>query len=382
MTTGVAADGVRHAAWAGGDRGVLHRHPPWPAADRRAARRPHPPVRGDRRSVAAGVGSPSRRPRHCRRRWTPAVPGQFVVRLGFKHADPRIEDGVAALVAEGVQRVVGLVLAPHFSSMSVGEYLARAGAAARDAGVPFAGVESWATEPAYVEFLAGHVRRSLEAMPANTKVLFTAHSLPSRIIESGDPYPGELRSTAEAVARAVGLAPWAQWSVGWQSAGRTPEPWIGPDVLAVIDELGPAENADGLLVCPCGFVADHLEVLYDLDIEARRRAEGVGLVFRRTPSMNDDPAVIGALADRRSSPRETSPRRRWRDQRAGDGIVPLRARRPRACGDRAARSRRAARRQAAHDAVRRAAGRRRRAPTRSSPACPTPPTSPARSSST
>ena len=224
-------------------------------------------------------------------------PGQFVVRLGFKHADPRIEDGVAALAAEGVQRVVGLVLAPHFSSMSVGEYLARAGAAAHDAGVPFAGVESWATEPAYVEFLAGHVRRSLDGMPANTKVLFTAHSLPSRIIESGDPYPAELRSTAEAVARAVGLAPWAQWSVGWQSAGRTPEPWIGPDVLAVIDELGPAENADGLLVCPCGFVADHLEVLYDLDIEARPRAERHGLVFRRTASMNDDPAVIGALAD-------------------------------------------------------------------------------------
>ena len=107
-----------------------------------------------------------------------------------------------------------------------------------------------------------------------------------------------MRSTAEAVAAAAGLAPWSQWSVAWQSAGRTPEPWIGPDILAVIDDLASAEHADGLLVCPCGFVADHLEVLYDLDIEARRRAEDQGLVFGRTASMNADPTVIGALADR------------------------------------------------------------------------------------
>jgi ferrochelatase len=225
-------------------------------------------------------------------------PEEYVVRLGFKHAEPTIEAAVAELAAEGVQHVIGLVLAPHFSSMSVGEYLDRAGGAASAAGVTFAGIESWATDAAYVEFLTGQVRRSLDGMPANTKVLFTAHSLPSRIVATGDPYPDELRATAAAVARALGLAPWAQWSVGWQSAGRTPEPWMGPDVLAVIDELAASENADGLVVCPCGFVADHLEVLYDLDIEARGRAERHGLVFRRTASMNDDPTVLGALADR------------------------------------------------------------------------------------
>ncbi len=228
-------------------------------------------------------------------------PGDFVVAVGLKHADPKVEAAVATLAASGVERIVGLVLAPHFSALSVGEYLGRARAAADEAGRPFAGIESWAVEPAYIDFLAAQVRRSLDGMPANTKVLFTAHSLPRRVLDAGDPYPGELRATAAAVAGSAGLAPWAQWSVGWQSAGRTPEPWIGPDVLEVVDELGPSENADGLLVCPCGFVADHLEVLYDLDIEARRRAEDHGLVFRRTASMNDDPAVIAALAERLSA---------------------------------------------------------------------------------
>ena len=164
-------------------------------------------------------------------------PGRFVVRIGLKHADPKIEAGVAELAHEGAERVVGLVLAPHYSALSVGEYLGRAGAAAAEAGLPFAGIESWATEPAYVEFLAEEVRRRLADMPANSKVVFTAHSLPRRVLDAGDPYPDELRATATAVAAVVGLDRWSQWSIAWQSAGRTPEPWIGPDVLSVIDEL-------------------------------------------------------------------------------------------------------------------------------------------------
>jgi protoporphyrin/coproporphyrin ferrochelatase len=226
------------------------------------------------------------------------APAGFVVELGYKHAAPSVEDAVAALQAAEVDRVTGLVLAPHYSALSIGEYLARAGAAAGAAGLPFAGIESWATEPAYVAFLAAEVRRRLDQMPPNTKVVFTAHSLPRRILADGDPYPDEVRATAAAVGAALGLAPWAQWSVAWQSAGRTPEPWLVPDVLTVIDELAGAENADGVLVCPCGFVADHLEVLYDLDIEARRRAEQQGLVFDRTASMNAEPSVLAALADR------------------------------------------------------------------------------------
>jgi ferrochelatase len=130
-------------------------------------------------------------------------------------------------------------------------------------------------------------------------VLFTAHSLPERIIAGGDPYPDELRSTAEAVAGALGLRETSDWQLAWQSAGRTPEPWIGPDILDVIDRLDPAaDGVDGVIVCACGFVADHLEVLYDLDIAAAERAARRGIRFDRTACVNDDPAVIGALADR------------------------------------------------------------------------------------
>ena len=115
------------------------------------------------------------------------VPGRFLVGIGLKHADPKIEAGLAALAQEGVDQVVGLVLAPHYSAMSVGAYLGRAGAAAAEAGLPFAGIESWATDPAYVEFLAGEVRRRLAEMPPGTNVVFTAHSLPRRILDAGDP---------------------------------------------------------------------------------------------------------------------------------------------------------------------------------------------------
>jgi ferrochelatase len=221
------------------------------------------------------------------------APGRFVVELGFKHAAPNIEDGVAALCARGVHRVVGLVLAPHYSALSIGEYVERAHAASKDAGLPFAAVESWATEPAYVDFLARAVRVGLDALPAGSPVVFTAHSLPERILAAGDPYPEELQATARAVAHRLGLH---EWSIGWQSAGRTREPWLGPDVLTIVDEL--AGEAPGLLVCPCGFVADHLEVLYDLDIEARARADAAGMAFARTTSMNADPTVLGALAGR------------------------------------------------------------------------------------
>jgi ferrochelatase len=164
------------------------------------------------------------------------------------------------------------------------------------------GVESWATEPAFIDFLARDMKAKLEKMPEKTKVLFTAHSLPQRIIDGGDPYPDELRSTAEAVASQLGLSQWSQWSIAWQSAGRTPEPWIGPDILAVIDDFAATrttdEPIDGVLVSACGFVADHLEVLYDLDIEAAKHANDRGLAFSRTASVNNDPGVMAALAAR------------------------------------------------------------------------------------
>jgi ferrochelatase len=231
-----------------------------------------------------------------------AAPGQYHVVLGLKHAEPRIETAVDELAAEGFRHIVGLVLAPHYSAFSIGQYLDRARAAAEPHGITVAGIESWATEPAFIEFIATDVRAKLATLPTDTKVLFTAHSLPQRIVATGDRYPDELRATAEAVAASAGLGQWSDWAIAWQSAGRTPEPWLGPDILQVIDELAEAENhagaARGVLVSAVGFVADHLEVLYDLDIEAARRAGRHGLAFARTACVNDDPTVMAALGRR------------------------------------------------------------------------------------
>ncbi|MFZ9274683.1 MAG: ferrochelatase, partial [Ilumatobacteraceae bacterium] len=187
---------------------------------------------------------------------------------------------------------------PHFSSYSIGQYVGRAREAATPHGITVKGIESWATEPAFVEFIASDMKKRLASMPSDTRVLFTAHSLPQRIIDGGDPYPQELRSTAEAVASTIGLREGTQWSIAWQSAGRTPEPWIGPDILAVIDEFAAAKSTSAVLVSACGFVADHLEVLYDLDIEAKAHAEKHGLAFDRTACVNDDSEVMRALARR------------------------------------------------------------------------------------
>ena len=221
------------------------------------------------------------------------TPGRYQVVLGFKHTAPRIEDAVAAT---GASRLVGLVLAPHYSSASVGEYHRRAANAADPLGASYAAIDSWATEPALVEFLATDLERRLAAMPVRTRVLFTAHSLPERIVQGGDPYADEVRATADDVAGRLGLGD--RWSTAWQSAGRTRDVWLGPDVLQVIARFGDDTDVDGVVVCACGFVADHLEVLYDLDIEAARRAAECGLAFDRTASVNDDPGVIAALAGR------------------------------------------------------------------------------------
>ena len=227
------------------------------------------------------------------------APGRFNVVLGLKHAHPMIEEAVANLAGTGTEKIIGLVLAPHYSSYSIGQYVGRARTAAEPHGIDVVGIDSWAAEPAFVGFLAADMKARLAHMPANTKVLFTAHSLPQRIIDGGDPYPNELRATAVAVAESLGLRENEQWAIAWQSAGRTPEPWIGPDILEAIDTLAASDDRpDGVLVCACGFVADHLEVLYDLDIEARKHAESRGLAFDRVACVNDDDGVMAALARR------------------------------------------------------------------------------------
>ena len=227
------------------------------------------------------------------------APGAVRAALGYKHAAPFVEDAVDELVAGGARRIAGLVLAPHHSRASVGEYLgrARARAAALDPGVDVVGVDRWHLEPAYVDFLGGAVRAALGTLPAATEVVFTAHSLPVRALGADDRYPEELRETAAAVADVVGLEPSA-WTVAWQSAGRTADAWLGPDVLEVVGDLAAGGRVEGVLVCPCGFVSDHLEILYDLDVEARAEAGRLGLAFARTEVVNDDPAVMAALADR------------------------------------------------------------------------------------
>jgi len=220
------------------------------------------------------------------------------VAVGMKHAPPFLEDAARELAASGAEHVVGLVLAPHYSRMSVQEYGDRVQAALAedpDGGPRFTLVRSWATAPGYVRYLAtavGDALGRLGSAAAGAEVIFTAHSLPERILAGGDPYPDELRATAEAVAGAAGLE---RWRIAWQSAGRTADPWIGPDVLEVLPQLVEA-GATGVAVCPAGFVADHLEVLYDLDVEAAAAARALGLPFARTSSPNADPALASTLA--------------------------------------------------------------------------------------
>ncbi|HVE64029.1 MAG TPA: ferrochelatase [Mycobacteriales bacterium] len=220
-----------------------------------------------------------------------AEPDRFTVVLGTKHSAPSIEEGVAALAADGLDRAVGLVLAPHWSTVSVGQYAAKAAAAGETHGVAVETVPSWHLLPAYVDFLARAVTDALALVPGG-EVVFTAHSVPERVVTMGDPYPMQLAETAQEVAERLALP---TWSVGWQSAGRTAEPWLGPDVLQILTDRAGAQSP-GVVICACGFTADHLEVAYDLDIEAAGLARQLGLPFARTRSINADPEVMAALA--------------------------------------------------------------------------------------
>jgi ferrochelatase len=221
--------------------------------------------------------------------------GRWVVALGNKHAPPFVEDAVAELAATA--DIVGLVLAPHYSRGSVGEYHERGDDAAGARGLAYVGIDAWHDEPAWLDAQGERVRSALGALPAKTTVLFTAHSLPERVLADDDPYPDQLRQSAVAIAERAGLDSHG-WALAWQSAGRTHEAWRGPDVRDVIHDLAATGRIEGVLVCPQGFVSDHLEVLYDLDVDARRVATEAGLAFGRTASINDDPAVMAALAER------------------------------------------------------------------------------------
>jgi ferrochelatase len=220
------------------------------------------------------------------------APGQFEVSFGAKHTHPLIEESAAALASAGCRRVIGLVLTPHGSSLGSQEYLDRAAAALGD--TRFLAVGPWYAEPALVELLASRVVDAVANAPGRTHVIFTAHSLPERIREIGDTYPEQLAESARLVANAAGLD---EWQVAWQSAGRTPEAWLGPDVRDVVRRLAADGRTNGVVVCPIGFVADHLEVLYDLDVDLAEVAAAGGLAYARTASLNDDPVFVRVLAD-------------------------------------------------------------------------------------
>jgi len=229
--------------------------------------------------------------------------------VGMKPAPPFIADAVAEMAADGIERAVGVVMAPHWSGMSVETYVERVErVVAERSGPAFTFVRQWYDHPAIVDLLAGRVREALDRVPEHLRddaiVLFTAHSLPTRTVEDGTRrclrcdrcpdgcrYVSQLHDTAQLVSGVV--RPPAS-SVAWQSAGRTDDPWWGPAVEDVIPELSP--SWDAVVVCACGFAADHLETLYDLDLEARAAAERAGMAFVRTEMPNADPAFLDAMA--------------------------------------------------------------------------------------
>ncbi len=216
--------------------------------------------------------------------------------VGMKHWHPYIRDVVPEILRNDHDSLVALTLAPHFSIMSIAEYkIALKEALGRDSKMKATFIESWHDNPLFHKAVAEKVKNALSKFPSQkVHVIFTAHSLPERILEMKDPYPEQLSESSEAVAKLVGLE---KWNFAYQSAGQTAEKWLGPDLLEALKEISvKTENAQ-VLVVPIGFVADHLEILFDIDIEAQEYAKELKLTLKRTESMNTTPAFIAALAD-------------------------------------------------------------------------------------
>jgi ferrochelatase len=250
---------------------------------------------------AIGGGSPLSRiveRQRCALEAELAARGMAVpVYAGMRHIEPRIGRVVERMAAEGVERLAAIALAPQRSSSAAGyrQAVDRAIATLGASAPLVAYVESWHDQPHFVEALAAATSEALARAsdPAGARVIFTAHSLPARVVAEGDRYPDEVAATAALVARRLGLA---GYLVAFQSAGRTREAWLGPELRDEIRRVA-AEGVTQVVVCPVGFVADHLEVLYDIDIEARAVARSVGVELERARSMNDDPTFITGLAD-------------------------------------------------------------------------------------
>jgi ferrochelatase len=216
------------------------------------------------------------------------------VHVGMRHSPPTILDAVRSIAREGNKRVVAMPLTPFYSKLSVGVYLKKVeeAVAAVGGGLEVAAVESWNDQPALIEAWVGRLKEGYGRFNPSDRieVLFTAHSLPEKILKDHDPYPDELKETVDAVARTAGLR---DWKFAYQSRGATSEPWLGPDAADVI-RASPRKH---LLVVPIGFVSDHMETLYDDDILYRELAQSRGMRFERVASLNDDPKLIEAMSD-------------------------------------------------------------------------------------
>ncbi len=226
------------------------------------------------------------------------VPGWFKVFTGMKHWYPFIAESVREIANQGIREVIGLVLAPHYSRKSVGEYEERIQKAARELNqqLDLRMVQSWYDHPYFVRLVAENLKSILgdwNPNDARTRVFFTAHSIPARVVAAGDPYADQLSDSARLYARAAGLS---RYETAWQSASHTGEPWLGPDILEALATFH-SSGGTRAVVAPVGFVCDHLEVLFDVDVECRELAEELGLELRRIPSPNDDPRFIQALAE-------------------------------------------------------------------------------------
>ncbi|MFO7572222.1 MAG: ferrochelatase [Gaiellaceae bacterium] len=225
---------------------------------------------------------------------------RFRCYLGMRHWAPWIEEVVGEMVEDGIERAVGLVLAPQFSALSVAKYQQKVedGLELYRGRIAFEQVGSYHDDPGLVAAFAARVEGALARWPEDERsrvhVVFSAHSLPRRVLDAGDPYEAQCMETARLVAERAGV-PGDRWSWAYQSAGRTPEPWAGPDLGEHLAELA-ARGVRDVVSVPVGFVSDHVEILFDIDVQARAVADEHGVRLERPPALNDDPVFVAALA--------------------------------------------------------------------------------------
>ncbi|TGA97007.1 ferrochelatase [Sporolactobacillus shoreae] len=221
----------------------------------------------------------------------------FKLYIGLKHTAPFIEDAVAQMAEDGIEEAVSLILAPHYSVFSVKIYNDRALAASQKSGGPkIHAINSWYDEPKFISFWSEQVNQVIAKVEDVTKtvVIFSAHSLPEKILANGDPYPDQVGKTAQLIADQAQLKDFA---IGWQSAGKTGEPWIGPDVQDLTRRLYQEKGYESYIYCPIGFVAEHLEVLYDNDQTCKHLTAKLGVHYYRPEMPNANPKFIESLAD-------------------------------------------------------------------------------------